>query len=172
MDHDDILELLSKGNREAAFEMLLYRYQNKTFRLVFSIIGNAAHAEEVTQDTFVKIWQALPGYDGRASLATWLYTIAKNTSLTHVRSERYRRTSPIEDGPEPHGKADRTVTRLEIDQMVARLPQEQREVVELFYLQDRAVEDVAAMLDLPEGTVKSHLFRARKALGAMMERKP
>ena len=63
----DIRELLSQRQKDRAFEVLLQRYQSKVFRLVFSIVGNPSRAEEVTQDSFLKIWQALSGYDGRAS---------------------------------------------------------------------------------------------------------
>jgi len=89
-----------------------------------------------------------------------------------LRAESYRKTLPLEKAPEPTTRANAAVSRVEIDQMVARLPEEQREVIELFYLQERSVDDIAAMLDLPEGTIKSHLSRARKALGVMMEVKP
>ena len=73
----DIRELLSQRQKDRAFEVLLQRYQAKVFRLVYSIVGNSSRAEEVTQDSFLKIWQALAGYDGRASLSTWIYTIAQ-----------------------------------------------------------------------------------------------
>ena len=95
----DIRELLSQRQKDRAFEVLLQRYQAKVFRLVYSIVGNSSRAEEVTQDSFLKIWQALAGYDGRASLSTWIYTIARNTSISHLRAEFYRKTSNPGRGP-------------------------------------------------------------------------
>jgi RNA polymerase sigma-70 factor, ECF subfamily len=165
----DIRQLLSQRQKDRAFEVLLQRYQTKVFRLVFSIVANSARAEEVTQDVFLKIWQALPGYDGRASLATWIYTIARNTSISYLRAESYRKTLPLEEAPEPFAEVEPVLSRIEIERLLASLPDEQREVVVLFYLQERSIEDVAAMLDLPEGTVKSHLHRARKAMATTME---
>jgi RNA polymerase sigma-70 factor (ECF subfamily) len=165
----DIRQLLSQRHRDRAFEVLLQRYQTKVFRLVFSIVGNPSRAEEVTQDAFLKIWRALPGYDGRASLSTWVYTIARNTSISYLRAESYRKAIPLEEAPEPFAEGEPVLTRIETERLLANLPEEQREIVVLFYLQERSIDDVAAMLDLPEGTVKSHLHRARKAMAAMME---
>jgi RNA polymerase sigma-70 factor (ECF subfamily) len=165
----DIRQLLSQRQNDRAFEVLLQRYQSKVFRLVYSILGNSPRAEEVTQDAFLKIWLALPGYDGRASLSTWIYTIARNTSISHLRAEFYRKTLSLEEAPEPFAATEPVLSRIEVERLLAGLPEEQREVVVLFYLQERCIEDVATMLDLPEGTVKSHLHRARKAMAAKLE---
>ncbi len=166
---DEVCQLLSAGRRKAAFEALLGRYQTKVFRLMYSMLGNAATAEDVTQDVFLKLWQVLPAYDGRASFSTWIYAIARNTALTRLRAESYRRTESLTPASEPATAAAPALRDWEISRLVARLPEEQRDVVRLFYLQDRSVDEVARMLDLPAGTVKSHLFRARKALAAMLE---
>ena len=153
---------------EDAFERLLDRYQEKVFRLAVSMLKDAARAEEVTQDIFLKLWQALPAYDGRAALSTWLYAIARNTCLSALRSESYRRTLPLDQSAEPCTPETASKT-LEIEQLLARLPEIQRQAITLFYLQERSVEEVARMLDLPEGTVKSHLHRARRTLAEMMK---
>ena len=150
----------------ADFDDLVQQYRTKLFRLVFSIVGNAARAEEVTQDVFLKIWIALPSYDGRASLSTWIYTIARNTSLTHRRSEAYRSVLPLDEVREP--AAHRAEPVDDMPRLLERLPDEQKEAIELFYLQERSIDDVAAMMDMPAGTVKSHLHRARRGLAKMM----
>jgi RNA polymerase sigma-70 factor (ECF subfamily) len=168
MTDEDIQSLLRKRRWAAAFELLLDRYQKKVFRLVYSILKEAAKAEEVTQDIFLKIWQVLPDYDSRASLSTWLYTITRNTSLSALRAESYRKTLPIEDFEPSAANWEAGMQQLEIKQLLQRLPEVQQQVITLFYLQDRSVEDVAHMLDLPEGTVKSHLHRARRALADMV----
>ena len=127
-------------------------------------------AEEVTQDIFLKLWRVLPAYDGRAAPSTWLYTIARNTCLSALRSETHRRTLPFDSIEEPAGAGCSDVLKtIELERCLERLPEVQREVVTLFYLQDRSVDEVARMLDLPEGTVKSHLHRARLALAAMIK---
>jgi RNA polymerase sigma-70 factor (ECF subfamily) len=171
MADEDVQGLLRKSRFDAAFELLLDRYQVKVFRLVYSILKEIARAEDVTQDIFLKMWQVLPDYDGSASLSTWLYTISRNTSLSALRAESYRRTLPIEDcEPQGSNNAEAGTQQVQVQQLLGRLPEMQQQVMTLFYLQDRSIEDVAHMLDLPEGTVKSHLHRARRALAAMVRR--
>lgn len=167
MKDEDVQELLRKHRWAAAFELLLDRYEEKVFRLVYSILREEAKAEEVTQDIFLKMWQVLSDYDGRASLSTWLYTISRNTALSSLRAESYRKTSPIGEYDPPTADWSAGLQQVEIWQLVERLPEVQREVITLFYLQDRSVQDLAKMLDLAEGTVKSHLHRARLALAAL-----
>ena len=96
MERDaDLLAALRAGDRHAVLEGLMNRYRQKVLHLAFSILRDQALAEDMSQTVFVKAWQALPKFDGRASLSTWLYTIARNTCLTAV--ERERRIVPLED---------------------------------------------------------------------------
>jgi RNA polymerase sigma-70 factor, ECF subfamily len=164
----DVEQLVRARKYDQALEQILQDYQGKVFRMALVILRDSGRAEEVTQDIFLKLWRALPAYDGRAAVSTWLYTIARNTCLSAVRSERYRRTSALDDVTEP-GAPSGTPLKLSVEQCVERLPELQRQVVSLFYLQDRSVSEVAAMLDLPENTVKSHLHRARRTLSEMMK---
>jgi RNA polymerase sigma-70 factor, ECF subfamily len=166
---EDLRQWLARGQRRRAFDALVERYRVKVFRLVSSIVGNPARAEEVAQDTFLKIWLALDTYDGRAALSTWIYTIARNTALTHRRSESYRAVQPLDAASDRVSQLPPPAELLDIDRMMARLPEEQQEAVRLYYLQERSIEDVAGMMDVPEGTVKSYLYRARRALAKMME---
>jgi RNA polymerase sigma-70 factor (ECF subfamily) len=165
---DDVRHLLQKRRYREALERLLDLYEKKVFRMAVMMVKDTGRAEEVTQDVFVKLWRALPAYDGRARPSTWLYTIARNTCLTAVRAESYRRTAPLDPSSEP--AASSTALRdLELEQCLSRLPEAQREAITLFYLEEKSVKEVSEILDLPEGTVKSHLHRARRALGEMME---
>jgi RNA polymerase sigma-70 factor (ECF subfamily) len=167
---EDVQSLLCKHRHRQAFERLLDLYQVKVFRMAFMFLKDRGRAEEVTQDIFLKLWQALPAYDGRAAPGTWLYTIARNTCLTALRSETYRKTLPYDAIGEPATPGTgNALDRIALARCLDRLPEAQREVITLFYLQDKNVDEVARMLDLPEGTVKSHLHRARIALAAMMK---
>ena len=168
MADEDVQRLLGESRFDPAFELLLDRYQEKVFRLVYSILKETARAEEATQDIFLKLWQVLPDYDGRASLSTWLYTISRNTSLSAERAESYRKTVPIDDCEPRAADCEGGMQQMQMKQLLGRLPEVQQHVITLFYFQDRSVEDVARMLDLPEGTVKSHLHRARRALANLL----
>jgi RNA polymerase sigma-70 factor (ECF subfamily) len=168
---EDIQGLLRRKRYRHAFECLLDRYQVRTFRMAIMFLRDRGRAEEVTQEIFLTLWRVLPSYDDRAALSTWLYTIARNTCLSALRSETYRRTVSFDSIAEPvveTGGGD-LLRKVELDRCLERLSEVQREVVLLFYLQDKDVQEVARMLDLPEGTVKSHLSRARIALAGMMK---
>jgi len=165
---DEIRALLQQRRYDEALERLLDVYGNQVFRMAVAMLRDAGRAEEATQDAFVKLWRALPRYDGRAAPSTWLYAIARNTCVSVLRSEAYRRTLPIDGVPEPAAPA-RASHDIDWDGLLARLPELQRTIVTLFYFEDRSIKDVAMLLDLPEGTVKSHLHRARRALGDMLE---
>lgn len=165
---DEIQALLAKRRYAQALERLLEIYEGKVFRMAFMFLKDHGRAEEVTQDIFLKLWKVLPDYDGRAAPSTWLYTIARNTCLSAVRMEAKRRTSPLDSIAEPvapqTGAGPGLLLKIDLARRIGQLPEIQREVITLFYLQEKSVQDVAQMLDLPEGTVKSHLHRARLAL--------
>jgi RNA polymerase sigma-70 factor (ECF subfamily) len=168
---EDVQRLLEKRRFQQALERLLDLYEVKVFRMAVMFLRNTARAEEVTQDIFLKLWQVLPAYDGRAAPSTWLYTIARNTCLSALRSEALRKALPIDSIAEPgaaSGGSD-VLNHIALERCLERLPEAQRHVIVLFYLQEKSVEEVSRMLDLPEGTVKSHLHRARVALAEMIK---
>ena len=164
---EDVQHLLHGRRYHDALERLLDRYERKVFHMAVMMLRDHGRAEEVTQDIFLKLWGALPSYDGRAALSTWLYTIARNTCLSALRAESYRQTHALDGTTEP-AASDRTPEQIALRQCLSKLPDVQREVITLFYLEERSITDVARMLDMPENTVKSHLHRARRALGEMM----
>jgi len=165
---DDVPQLLQKRRYSEALERMVDLYGKKVFRMAVMMLHDTGRAEEVTQDIFLKLWQALPAYDGRAAPSTWLYTIARNTCLTALRSESRRKAVSLGDTAEPAAPGASWLP-MELAQYLDKLPETQREVITLFYLEEKSIEDVARLLDLPEGTVKSHMHRARRALGEMME---
>jgi RNA polymerase sigma-70 factor (ECF subfamily) len=182
MDRDaDLLAALARGDRHAVLEGLMQRYRQKVMHLALSIVRNPALAEDLSQTVFVKVWQALPKFDGRAALSTWLYTITRNTCLTAV--ERERRIVPLEDfaeaadddgdpmvfgrgqaGAETAGQA---AAEYDVTKLLEQLPEPYRRVVVLFYLEDRSCEEVGELLSMPTGTVKALLHRGRKKLAVL-----
>jgi RNA polymerase sigma-70 factor (ECF subfamily) len=140
------------------------------FGLAYSILRDRESAEDVTQEVFIKVWRALPGYDGRASISTWIYTITRNASVSALRARHPQ--SSLSD-PEvmeaaeanyPGPATDVLAERAAILKIVDRLPTKQRQVVMLFYMKEQSHEEVATMLAIPVGTVKTLLHRARAQL--------
>jgi RNA polymerase sigma-70 factor (ECF subfamily) len=166
---DDVRGLIDAKRYTEAFEQLLDKYETKVFHMAMAVLRDAGRAEEVTQDIFLKLWRSLPAYDGRAAVGTWLYTIARNSCLSAARSESYRRNEILDASREPCA-ADIPEPDFELMKCIDQLPESQRLVIRLFYLEEKRIEEVAEMLGMPQGTVKSHLHRARVALGEMMKR--
>ena len=166
------MELVRAERRDEAIALLLPAFRRKVFGLAYSFLRDREAAEDVTQEVFIKVWRALPGFDGRASMSTWMYTIARNASLSALRARRPQ--SSLSD-PEvmeaaeainPVPPADIIADRAAIRQLVDQLPTKQRQVVMLFYMEGQSHEEVAAMLAMPVGTVKTLLHRARARLSA------
>ena len=166
----EVRRLLAEGRHDRAFERLLAAYRGRVYRLALGFVREPADAEDLAQEAFVRLWRALPLYDGRAAFSTWLYVIARNACLNEVRRRGLRPTTPLaEDADLVAGgwSAPSIDRRLDCETLVEALPEPQRRVVRLFYLEERSYEQVAAMLDMPINTVRSHLHRARKRLAEM-----
>lgn len=166
----DIVELLRGGAVETAFERLVSRYEHKVFRLCCSVLRDPDQAQDAAQESLVRIWKALPKYDQRASLSTWIYTITRNRCLTAI--ERRRIQESLSDPAvelEVEGVQASAPERDE-DQaailrgLVEELPERYRNALTLYYYEERAVGEVAQMLGVPEGTIKTNLHRARALL--------
>jgi RNA polymerase sigma-70 factor (ECF subfamily) len=182
MERDaDLVAALRRGDRRAVLEGLMTRYRQKVMNLAVSIVHNQALAEDLSQTVFVKVWQALPKFDGRASISTWLYTITRNTCLTAVSRER-RLVSLEHFGDVADDDGDPTVfgtamadqesanqpsAEYDVAKLLDQLPEHYRRVVVLFYLEDRSCEEVGELLSMPTGTVKALLHRGRKRLAAL-----
>ena len=165
---DPIVQLIEAGRAEEAFERLVPAYRRRVFGLAYSVLRDRGAAEDLAQEVFVKLWQALPRYDGRARLSTWIYAITRNAAISALRSRRHAismsdpavfeeaesRTATTDAGP-----GDTVLWR-----QVEALPEKQRQAVILYYQDERPVDEVAAMMGLPVNTVKTHLHRARASL--------
>jgi len=168
----EVCRLLAAGQRDRAFERLLAAYRGRVYRLALSYVRTPADAEDLAQEAFVRLWRALPLYDGRASFSTWLYVIARNACLSELRRRGARPTASLDDDPAdpaaPMSAASPVDLRMECETLVEMLDEPQRRIVRLFYLEERSYEQVAATLDMPINTVRSHLHRARKRLAGLM----
>lgn len=162
---EEVHARLDKQEYREAFELLMPQYQNKVFRLAYSMLGNRALAEETTQDIFVRIWKALGGYRRQSSISTWIYTIARNTCLNAIRANASR-TAPFEGSTTNIPALASSAPTIDWEHLLAQLPEKYRQVLVLFYMEEKSYDEVARLLDLPMGTVKTYLHRARKDLAA------
>ena len=168
----EVIQLVGANRRDEALAEILRAYRRKVFGLAYSFVRNRETAEDVAQEVFIKVWRALAAYDGRAALSTWIYTITRNTSLSALRDRRGGLQTEddavlaeVQEGDT--GSAEMAAERAFLLRLVGQLPDKQRQVVLLFYMQDQSLEEVAAMLAMPLGTVKTLLHRARVQLAAV-----
>lgn len=173
---DDIVEMLRDGAHVRAFERLVERYERKVFRLCCALLRDPDQARDAAQESLVRVWRALPRYDRRATLSTWIYTITRNRCLTALGQRRQldsisdpavaqaAETAQAQQAQQAQ-QADPDCDPLQLlRELVDALPERYRQSIILFYYEERSVSEVAGMLGLPEGTVKTNLHRARAML--------
>jgi len=168
----DLLEAHRRRDYSAVLDGLMQRYRQKVVNLSLSIVREPALAQDMAQLAFVKLWRALPQFDGRAALSTWLYIIARNTCLSELRgrgkfvSLDAPGVDAVIDDVAEHESIGAAEAEYDVAQLLDELAEPYRRVVVLFYLEQRSCDSVAQLLGIPEGTVKSLLHRARKQLAA------
>ena len=181
--HDDepqLIERAKAGDAAAAGE-IVERYQRRIYTLCLRLLSDADAAEDLTQETLVKALTGLEKFDGRSALGTWLHRIATNACFSRIRSDRVRSRGrvawPETTEPEGPGRVQRTGEGVDAAQrrrLVAvaldRINPEHRVVLVLRDVQGLEYEQVAEVLGVPMGTIKSRLFRARAALREAIER--
>lgn len=169
IDDDILVARASGGHDNAAFAELVRRHQGKVRGLLLRLTSNPTLADDLAQEVFLRAYRGLVGFEGRSRFSTWLYRIAYNVFLNH--RTRTRELTCLPDDYESHAAApegdlspQRYDLRRDLAQAVTRLPERYRAVVTLYYLQDVSYPEIAEVLDLPLGTVKTHLHRAKKLL--------
>lgn len=158
-----LVELCNRGDA-SAFEALYYRYRDWVVRLAVRFTGNSDDAWDCLQETFTYLLRKFPGFHLTASMTTFLYPVVKNISI-RIRQKRRRLASGeeiLEQVPAPPDSAGPSASELAV--VVAGLPAAQREVVLMRFVDGMALDEIAAALAIPLGTVKSRLHHALNAL--------
>lgn len=174
-----ISQFLATGD-DSSFEVLVQRYRNNVFRLAVSILGPGAEsdAEDLTQEVFVLVYRNLDTFRGDCAFATWLYHLTRNRTIDRRRrsafSEPLAGAEVLQNLPDKgaHSNPLRTATARErqarVLEKVSGLGEPQRSIVFLHYWLDRTTAEIAELLNLRPGTVKSHLHRARHKLARVL----
>ncbi len=160
----------SAGDRRA-YAWLVERHQGAIHRYLARMIRDPETARDLEQDTFLKAFQALPGWRPQAAFRTWLFRIAHNRALDHLRRARHERTEPLDavldvpdPAPGPHARLETARKVSQLESALATLSPAHREVLLLREIEDLSYDDIARALDLSPGTVRSRIARARAAL--------
>lgn len=172
------IQKAAKGDAHA-FELLVTRYQGQIYNLCLRMTGNPEDAADMTQEAFLKVWKHLESFQFDSAFATWLYRLASNCCLDFLRSQKRRPTVSMtveneEEGeqvmeipdaqPTPEEAAISNEEREQLHMAMAQLDDEQRQILTLRVVNDLSYHDIAEILKVKEGTVKSRLSRARENL--------
>ena len=162
---------------EGSFEELVRRYQRPISAYVYRMVGNYESALDLTQEIFIKVYSSLDRYRAEFKFSTWIYKIAHNAAVDHLRRTATREQSlvvgaegdqfdlPIESNRlSPEQESEQRERRVEIETVVRALPANYRELIILRHSQDLSYEEIVEVTGLPLGTVKNRLFRAREMM--------
>lgn len=167
---NDLIQQAATGSQQA-FATLVQRHQARVFQFIRRLYGCSDEAGDLTQETFIKAYQALPRWRPEARFHTWLLQIARNTTLDALRQRRRQPGETLEEhahlvdpGPSPLQQLESGRRLALLEQLLARLPLEQREILLLREVEGLSYTELASTLGINAGTVKSRLARAREAM--------
>ncbi len=174
----ELIDEAIDGN-EAAYGIIMERYRNSLHGIIYRMVRNQEETQDLVQEAFIKAYNALSAFNKQYSFSTWLFKIGTNNCIDHLRKKRLNTTSidrPIEtkdgsitqDIPDNSYNPEMDAIRNEmintIHGVIDQLPEKYRVVINLRHKQDKSYEEIATELDLPIGTVKARIFRAREIL--------
>ena len=179
---------LAKEGREPAFRELVRRYERPVFSLIFRMVRDRETAEDLAQDTFIKVLNNIDRYRPEFKLSSWLFKIANNVTIDHLR-KRQLATVSLDGSPHAQTAAEAQATSLDVESRgesaleaiesrelgsaielaIGKLRPEYRSCILLRHVEGRSYEEIAATLDLPLGTVKTYIHRARHELREALE---
>jgi RNA polymerase sigma factor (sigma-70 family) len=171
---DELLVIRCQLGERAAFDQLIERWHGPLWRYLRRVVGDPDAAAETLQDTWLRVLRALPDLREPGRLRPWLFTIARRTSMDRLRRKYAEPASMPLDDVDVAGPDESLEPALELETMhheLERMPIVEREVLVLFYLEELTIEQLAEVLAVPVGTVKSRLFRARRMLRRQMTAK-
>lgn len=178
----------AKDGREAAFRELVRRYERPVFSLVYRMVRDRGLAEDLTQETFIKVLNGIRSYRPEFKFSSWIFKIANNAAIDHLR-RRELDTLSLDGSPHAQTPEEMQATALQlgarqespleevaarelgsqIERAISRLRPEYRSCIMLRHVEGHSYEEIAQILDLPLGTVKTYIHRARNELRGYLE---
>jgi RNA polymerase sigma-70 factor (ECF subfamily) len=183
-DNDQqLVQRVQKGDK-SAFDLLVLKYQHRVLKLVGRFVSDAAEAQDVAQEAFLKAYRALPSFRGDSAFYTWLYRIAINTAKNALVSNRrrpvdfdldlqdpdqYDRHAKLKEVDTPEGVLLTEEIRQVVEKAMEQLPEDLRTAIVLREIEGLSYEEIAEAMDCPVGTVRSRIFRAREAIDKRLQ---
>jgi len=158
----ELVRQVGKGD-QTAFQRLYDRFADRVYRYAYTILHDRHLCEEVAQETMIAVWNGASRFEGRSRASTWIFGIARNQAYSLARKERRAETTPIPVLVHPD-HAPQLLQRERIAGALTQLPDEQREVVFLTFYEGLSYGEISRILGVPEGTVKSRMYHAKRKL--------
>ncbi len=173
---DHALVKKSKAGDTEAFSELVLRHEKSVYGLAFQFMRETTAAEDMTQEAFLKAYRLLRGFRGDCSFSTWLYRVTCSVCLTELKRQGRRNEVTLEPGhlaEQPVQESEPPETRdlrARIRQCVTLLPDRYATIIALYYLEGSSYEEIASAMEIPLGTLKTWMYRARQELRTIVER--
>lgn len=175
---DEALAIRAAAGDAHAFGTLYVRYRKMVYTLALRTLGTDADAEDALQETFLRVHRALPRFRGESKLSTWIWRVALSVALTERRSrkraaasiENVKTAEPAATGPSSEDAAAARDDAAMLRRHLEELPRRDRAILHLRYTEGKSFEEISDLMDLPVGTAKSLVFRAKAELRRNMER--
>jgi RNA polymerase sigma-70 factor (ECF subfamily) len=168
-----LIGLIAKGDRDA-LRLLFARHNVRVFRFLLRMVGNGATAEDLVNEVFTEVWRSAKRFEGRSQVTTWILGIARFRAMSTLRRRSFNAldddvAASIEDPADNPEVAAQNADRSAILQAcLAQLSAAHRQVIDLIYYHGQSIEEVAEIVGLPQNTVKTRAFHARKRIGKLM----
>lgn len=170
----NLVARIAAGDRQAV-PPLFHRYHDRLYRYLARMLRNEAMAEEIANEVFVEVWRSAARYRGESSVSTWMFGIARNRALSSLRKRREaeldsEHAESIADTAETPAEAlESKSSAQELRRCMNQLSDDHREVIQLTYFQEMPIREIAELLGIPENTVKTRMFHARRRLKEIIE---
>jgi RNA polymerase sigma-70 factor (ECF subfamily) len=168
-----LIESVAGGDKQA-LEQLFARHSARIYRFVLRITGNAALSEDIVSEVFLEIWRRPGRFEGKAQVSTWMFAIARNKALQALRSlwqkpyDEDGAAEVVDSADDPESAVHEKSRSIVLRKCLSRLSPIQREIVELVYYHEKSVAEVAQIVGIPTGTVKTRMFRARSRIAELL----
>ena len=171
---DMLLESIADGNR-TSMHILYCRHNVRVYRFILRIVRDATTAEDLVSQVFLDVWRTAGQFQGRSQVSTWLLSIARFKALTALRQRRHEDIEQddvldiADDADTPETSLDRSDTSAILRACVQKLSPAHREIITLVYYHEKSVEEVGQIIGIPQSTVKTRMFYARKQLADLLK---
>jgi len=168
-----LLEGIAEGNR-TAMHTLYSRHNVRVYRFILRIVRDTTMAEDLVSQVFLDVWRTARQFEGRSQVSTWLLSIARFKALTSLRQRRFEDIDQddvreiADEADTPEVSFERTTTSEILRACVAKLSPAHREIINLVYYHEKSVEEVGEIIGIPQSTVKTRMFYARKQLAELL----